>query len=312
MSALPILFLATIQPQASSQQSHAGWLWGGIVISLLLGIASIGLTVIRTKMINKRMKRIDLLINEQFSNQIDSTINERVHGWKKEIDDFKIKIESGDLEKRILAFEVEKLKKQLSDLASHPQSQLSVTPLPFSPSLNQSATDAPISASLISHPQSVEPIRPQVPERVQETLAVHDQAVIDWKTQRTVSSKLEDFASAIELDNRNIIREQSDSELNITKESEDALVRRELGHRTQLEEVSGGGSYYRLSEGGRSWLFPTPLTLKMIARNRPSKGLFQYESDSTLMPRIKKPAEIQSISDKHWQVVEMGTIIIPA
>jgi hypothetical protein len=124
------------------------------------------------------------------------------------------------------------------------------------------------------------------------------------------NSLLDDFSRAIETGNSGFIRSNKKSELNITKDSAHSLVSREFGHKTQLEEVNEGGSYYRVLEGGRNWLFPSTLTLKTIVKDQPSKGLFRYEIESGSVPHIKQPAEIRFVTDNCWEVIEMGAIIV--
>lgn len=306
-----IIFLTTDQFRTLRMQPNAGWLWGEIAIYLLLGSASIGLTMIRTKKSNKRIERLESIVDNKLAAYIESIVAQKTKVWAEEIFDLRAKLESSAQEKRALDLKLDRLNKKLADLTSQSQSQLPVASDPYTLSMKKAAINDQSLPSLIGHLQLSESIRSEPMLSGQEITMVRDQMVISGEVQSSVISKIDNFTSAIELNNGSVIRDQSDSELNIVKESEDALVRREPGHKTQLEDVNGGGSYYRLSEGDRSWLFPTPLTFKMIVRNQPSKGLFRYEVNSASIPRIKQPAEIKRISINRWEVTELGTIIVP-
>lgn len=309
---LPIILLTRTQSPSSSAQADAALLWVFVVISMLLASASLGLTVIRTNKSNKRIKKLESSPGQKLSiDHIEAIVIRKTKTWVEELVNIRKKVESSNLEKRALNLEFNELNKRLNDLITQAQSKLPMALDPYAPSSNKVATDDSISTLLVDKVQLDKPAIPEPITSDQEMSVSNDQSVISEESRPDVNSRLIYFASAIEMGNSNLIREQSDSELNITKESEDALVRREAGHKTQLEEVNGGGSYHRLEEGDRSWLFPTPLTLKTIARNQPSKGLFRYEVQPILTPRIEKPTAIKPVSGNRWEVLEMGTIAVP-
>lgn len=128
---------------------------------------------------------------------------------------------------------------------------------------------------------------------------------------KSEASKASMFSSAIETGDFSKIRDIAESELNITRESDDALTRRLPSHKTQLEDVSGGGSYYRISERNQTLLYPTSQSLKLFAKNQRVLGTFNYEPQAVSRPMIKKPAIIIRLIDGNWEVHEMGVIVIP-
>lgn len=303
---LPIIIQVAGQ-QKDHAQLNPQWLWGGgITISLLLSAASLGLTLIQIRKLKRYTRESISTLKNRFKKSLDFIVVERLESLEKQVADLKTELISRD--------------NNIQNLISKTDSfdrQLSVLRLPDRPSgsaylSTQSITEGvkPI-ASLASDSQSAESMSLSPVQSEPRMPMGSDQALISWQMNMTANSKIDNFAAAIEMNHGNIIREQADSELNITNESEDALVRREAGHKTKLEEVNGGGSYYRLSDGDRHWLFPTSLTLRTIAKYQPSKGLFRYELEPVTTPSIKQPAEIRAASGNCWQVIEMGTIIIP-
>jgi hypothetical protein len=130
-------------------------------------------------------------------------------------------------------------------------------------------------------------------------------------TAKPKVSKLTSLARAIEANDTALIRELAESELNITRESDDALARRVVGHKTQLEDVSGGGSYYRLTDGNETRLFPTSQSLKLFAKTQRSLGTFNYQLEPNAQAEIKHPALIAQAPSGRWEVLEMGVIVVP-
>lgn len=130
-------------------------------------------------------------------------------------------------------------------------------------------------------------------------------------TAKPKVSKLTSLARAIEANDTALIRELAESELNITRESDDALARRVVGHKTQLEDVSGGGSYYRLTDGNETRLFPTSQSLKLFAKTQRSLGTFNYQPEPNAQAEIKHPALIAQAPSGRWEVLEMGVIVVP-
>lgn len=115
--------------------------------------------------------------------------------------------------------------------------------------------------------------------------------------------------SALNSGDRQTLRENSSAELNITSESENALA---MGRTiaTELEEVSGGGSYWLIFGQGEHWLFPTDRTLRGFAAAQPSKGLFYYEQQTIAQPQLITPALLEK-SGTRWIIKTMGMIAIP-
>lgn len=310
--ALPIIFLAQ-GPQKNQPPFDPQLLWGGgITICLLLSGASLGFALIETRKLKKNIRESISTLSfrfDKYKKNIDSVVADRLRLSEAEVNTLKAEIKSKDDYIRALDLKIDNLNKQLSALTLQAQNPISARP--STQPVTEASKTEPSVALLYSAPQSVKSMT-RLPVQSQPGMPMgSDQAAIGWETNKTANSKLDDFAAAIETSNGSIIRDKTESELNITKESEDALVRREAGHKTQLEEVNGGGSYHRLSDGDRHWLFPTPLTLKTIARYQPSKGLFQYEVEPVTTPRIKQPAEIRLASSSRWEVIELGTIIVP-
>lgn len=304
---LPIILLQA----APSPQLGSGLLWGGIVICLLLSSASIGLHLIKPGKTKKRRGSQESSVNKALADYINLAITQRTMILEQDILSLKEKVKSSSQAMHSLDLRIDTLSKRLSDITCKLHQELPVSTSQYTPSLDRLSQEDPILLSLTDQTKIAERISTSSDQRSQVIPVSGAELISGGMTQDNVPSKLEEFALAIELNKSLVIRNQSDAELNITNDSEDALVRREPGHMTQLEEVNGGGSYYRLTDGDHSWLFPTPLTLRTIARNQPSKGLFRYENEPISVPRIKQPAEIRPTSERRWQVLEMGTITVP-
>jgi hypothetical protein len=115
--------------------------------------------------------------------------------------------------------------------------------------------------------------------------------------------------NALNASNRQPLREAARAELNITTESENALAMgKAIG--TELEEVSGGGSYWLISAEGQYWLFPTDRTLKGFVATQPSKGLFHYEQQTVAQAQLAEPALLEAHGSR-WCVKTMGKIVTP-
>jgi hypothetical protein len=100
------------------------------------------------------------------------------------------------------------------------------------------------------------------------------------------------------------------AELNITKDSEDALMR-SSDLPTQLMTVPGGGSYLLVvGKDHRYWLVPDFKTLSSFKVNRPNKRIFSYEPQIIHTPELRQPAEVKEVGDL-WEVVKMGVIAVP-
>lgn len=115
--------------------------------------------------------------------------------------------------------------------------------------------------------------------------------------------------NALNAGNRQPLREAAIAELNITNESENALA---MGKAiaTELEEVSGGGSYWLIAAESQDWLFPTDRTLRGFAAAQPSKGLFHYEQQTIAQPKLIEPALLERRGSR-WSIKSMGRIAMP-
>lgn len=149
-------------------------------------------------------------------------------------------------------------------------------------------------------PQPFQAIAPPAPQTNPEI----DQAVVG----PTPVSKA-DLIKALNVANRQPLREAATAELNINSDSENALA---MGRAiaTELEEVPGGGSYWLISLQGQNWLFPTDRTLKGFASAQPAKGLFYYEQQIVARPQLIEPALLEQCG-AGWSVKTMGRIATP-
>lgn len=114
---------------------------------------------------------------------------------------------------------------------------------------------------------------------------------------------------AVNLGDRQTIREHCSAQLNITKDSENALA---IGRSqpTQLEEVAGGGSYWLATVAGQALLFPTDITLRGFLSVQPNKGLYRYENQVISKPQLMEPALLRRDGDR-WTVESLGRVAIP-
>ena len=118
------------------------------------------------------------------------------------------------------------------------------------------------------------------------------------------------YQDAVDREDRPALRQMQYQELNITNETEDALLRGSSFDATKLEAVTGGGSYVLISSEGHYWLFPTQQTLSGFSTNQPRKGIFNYESEMISRPAVKKPAEVRE-DGEYWIVATYGVISVP-
>ena len=115
--------------------------------------------------------------------------------------------------------------------------------------------------------------------------------------------------AALNNGDRQQLREAVLSELNITSESENAIITGRSTN-TELEVVSGGGSYLLVMLQGQPLLFPTEKTLKGFTAAQRSKGLFDYEQQTIAQPQLLEPALLEGSGDS-WTVKQIGKIAIP-
>jgi len=115
--------------------------------------------------------------------------------------------------------------------------------------------------------------------------------------------------AALNNGDRQQLREAALSELNITSESENAIITGRSTN-TELEVVSGGGSYLLVMLLGQPLLFPTEKTLKGFTTAQRSKGLFDYEQQTIAQPQLLEPALLEASGDS-WTVKQIGKIALP-
>lgn len=115
--------------------------------------------------------------------------------------------------------------------------------------------------------------------------------------------------AALNKGDRQQLREAALSELNITSESENAIITGRSTN-TDLEVVPGGGSYLLLMLQGQPWLFPTEKTLKGFTAVQTSKGIFGCEQQTIASPQLLEPALLEG-SGNRWKVIQIGRIAVP-
>lgn len=120
-----------------------------------------------------------------------------------------------------------------------------------------------------------------------------------------------EFQEAFYRGDRSALRRMTSEEMNITQDSEDALVRRTASATTQLQVVKGGGSYLLIRQQDRSWLIPTFQTLNSFMTSQPAKGIFAYERQPVSGAELRRPAEVRDLGGV-WEVVSMGVVAVPA
>lgn len=121
------------------------------------------------------------------------------------------------------------------------------------------------------------------------------------------------YTSAMLSNDRERLRGMISMELNITQESEELLTRGTSVFNTQLQRVSGGGSYLLIQWGSKNWICPTARTLSSFKTNKPQKGIFLYESSASVsQAELKMPAETYEIHNGVWEVITKGIVLIPA
>lgn len=121
------------------------------------------------------------------------------------------------------------------------------------------------------------------------------------------------YTSAMLSNDREHLRGMISMELNITQESEELLTRGTSVFNTQLQRVSGGGSYLLIQWGSKNWICPTAQTLSSFKTNKPQKGIYLYESSASVsQAELKMPAETYEIHNGVWEVINKGIILIPA
>jgi len=169
--------------------------------------------------------------------------------------------------------------------------------------LSQSSS-APAEAPPASLP---EPLPPLLQKPSSQPAGVPSDVVVTAEPQPSLSKAL--LIQALNNGDRQLLREHTSAQLNITSDSEHALA---MGRTqpTQLEAVSGGGSYWLATIGDQAWLFPTELTLKGYLSLQPSKGLYSYEKQIIGKPQLIEPALLRQ-DGQRWTVEILGRVAIP-
>lgn len=123
------------------------------------------------------------------------------------------------------------------------------------------------------------------------------------------SMSLEDWIAAVNSGQRDSLRSQAATQLNITKDSEDAI---QMGRTdaTCLEDVQAGGSYLRVTCGDDHWLLPTERTLASFRSFQPTKGVFSYVPMLSGHPQVQTACRLEPWC-AGWRVVSPGVIRVP-
>ena len=156
-------------------------------------------------------------------------------------------------------------------------------------------------------PAAPEHLPPLLQKRWNQPSAAAPEADVAPVPQLSLSKAL--LIQALNNGDRQLLREHSSAQLNITSDSENSLA---MGRSqpTQLEAVSGGGSYWLATIGEQAWLFPTELTLKGFMSLQPSKGLYSYEKQTIGKPQLIEPALLRQ-DGQRWTVETLGRVAIP-
>jgi hypothetical protein len=129
------------------------------------------------------------------------------------------------------------------------------------------------------------------------------------KARLSPQQSLKEITVAVNHGDRQIVRAEMRTQLNITHTSENAISMGRLNE-TQLEEVAAGGSYWITSRYGENWLYPTEQTLKGFSQYQPPTGIFTYIRQSISAAEVLSPARLR-LNGPFWSVVEPGTIAVP-
>jgi len=124
-----------------------------------------------------------------------------------------------------------------------------------------------------------------------------------------LTNLIENICSAVDRNDRALLREMALHELNLVDDFEDEYLRRS-NQKTQLQIAQDNGSYYLINCDERHWVIPSIRTLKNFSMNQPPKGIFNYEPQEIGSPRLRQPAEVREVSGL-WEVVNMGIIVVP-
>ena len=127
---------------------------------------------------------------------------------------------------------------------------------------------------------------------------------------KTAAQQQEELTAAVNGNERQVVKNATKSQLNITSDSDNAIATGRLTQ-TELEEVSGGGSYLLMVIETQGLLYPTEQTLNGFGQLQPAKGVFAYLKHSIATPQVLTPALLERVGN-NWRVLQLGTIAIPA
>ena len=127
---------------------------------------------------------------------------------------------------------------------------------------------------------------------------------------KTAAQQQEELTAAVNSNDRPAVRSATRTQLNITSDSDNAIAIGRLTS-TELEEVSGGGSYLLMEIENQALIYPTEQTLNGFIQLQPAKGVFAYLKQPISAPQVIAPALVQR-EGNYWRVQQLGTIAVPA
>ena len=147
--------------------------------------------------------------------------------------------------------------------------------------------------------------RPDAPLNQQKSLTSGEKPLVDPAESIAV-----DYQDAFYRSDRSVLKRLMSEELNITQDSEDALMK-SSSLPTKLEVVKTGGSYLLIQRDGRHWLVPEFQILTSFTTSQLAKGIFSYAKENISTAELRRPAEVRELGSL-WEVVTMGVIAVPA
>ena len=124
-----------------------------------------------------------------------------------------------------------------------------------------------------------------------------------------VASLVQEYQTAFFRCDRPALRSMTSDQLNITRNSEESLVKTSILP-TQLEVVQNGGGYLLICRDDRRWLVPEFPILSSFTTVQPNKGIFAYQRENISTAELRWPAEVKEINGL-WEVISMGIIAVP-
>ena len=126
---------------------------------------------------------------------------------------------------------------------------------------------------------------------------------------KTAAQQEEELTAAVNGNERQAVKNATRTQLNITSDSDNAIATGRLTQ-TELEEVSGGGSYLLMVIETQGLLYPTEQTLNGFGQLQPANGVFAYLKQSIATPQVLTPALLERVGS-NWRVQQLGTIAVP-